>query len=89
MQNVTINGKYCKIQYTEARIGDTIYDKNTERTYTATIDDVDDIYWIVVDESVPFDFQEFKNFLLNYDECTTEEMERTIELVYQFLNQPK
>lgn len=39
--------------------------------------------------TVPFDFSKFKDFLLNYEKCTTEEMEITIELVYQFLHQPK
>ena len=31
------------------KIDDIIYDKNSKRTYTATIADADDLKWVVID----------------------------------------
>ena len=36
-------------------------------------------------KNIKFDFEEFKNFLLDYDKCTSDDMEIAIELVYQYL----
>ena len=127
MENVTIKGKPRNIEYRETKIGDRVYDKNTQGTYIADIADADDLNWIVLPyapcnkcrfncpslpggcgaieqccdydgyqpkevndtTTVPFNFQEFKEFLLDNEKCTTEEMERAIELVYQYLTQTK
>lgn len=47
METVNINGKLYTIEYRETKIGDRIYDKNTEGTYLADIADADDMNWIV------------------------------------------
>jgi len=43
----------------------------------------------VQNENKKFDFEEFKNFLLDYDKCTSDDMEIAIELVYQYLKHKK
>jgi len=47
MEIVTIDGVDYIIYYTETKIGNTVYDKNTESTYIATIEDADDLNWIL------------------------------------------
>jgi hypothetical protein len=48
MEKVIVNGVECEIEYRETKIGSTVYDKNSGTTYIATIEDADDINWIVV-----------------------------------------
>ncbi len=49
MEKVIIDGKERTIQYKETKIGDTVYDKNSESSYTADISDADDLNWIITD----------------------------------------
>lgn len=48
METAIVNGVECVIAYRETKIGSTVYDKNSKTTYIATIEDADDLNWIVV-----------------------------------------
>ncbi len=39
------------IIYKEIKIGDTVLDKNNDSIYTATIEDADDLGWIVINSN--------------------------------------
>lgn len=47
MDTVTLNGNKIRISYTSTKIGDTVYDRNSESTFVADIMDADDLNWIV------------------------------------------
>lgn len=46
---VLIKGKVRYIKYQQTKVGDLVYDMNTKSTYVATIEDADDMNWIVID----------------------------------------
>lgn len=47
MDTVTLNGNKIRISYTSTKIGDTVYDRNSESTFVASMMDADDLNWIV------------------------------------------
>lgn len=47
MDTIMLNGKPTNISYTATKVGDTVYDRNGESTFIATINDADDLNWIV------------------------------------------
>ena len=49
MEKITLNGLEHTINYQETKIGDTIFDKNSNSTYTADISDADDLNWIIIE----------------------------------------
>ena len=53
MEIVTDNqGNDHNINYQTTKIGDLIFDKNTNTIYTADIMDADDLNWIVIEQNI-------------------------------------
>jgi len=49
MQKITINGIEYTINRQETKIGDRIVDKNNNTIYEASINDADDINWVIIE----------------------------------------
>ncbi len=48
METIIINNQSYTINRQETKIGDKIVDKNSNSIYTATIEDADDLNWIII-----------------------------------------
>lgn len=49
MEEITIEGTKYKINYQSTKIGDRIVNKNNNTIYEASINDADDLNWIIIE----------------------------------------
>lgn len=51
MEEIIIENKKYTINYQETKIGNKVVDKNNNSIYIASINDADDLNWIIVEEA--------------------------------------
>jgi hypothetical protein len=68
METVRLNdGILHTIEYRETKIGDRVYDKNSNITYIATIEDADNLNWIVDEDTPTFKASEVTQIMSAYE----------------------